>query len=43
LSTIKDVAARAGVSVTTMSLVLNGTRRMSDATRLRVQVAGEGR
>jgi len=30
LSTIKHVAARAGVSFTTVSHVLNGTRRVSE-------------
>lgn len=39
VSTIKDVAARAGVSFTTVSHVLNGTRPVSDAARLRVQGA----
>ncbi|WP_319411914.1 LacI family DNA-binding transcriptional regulator [uncultured Cohaesibacter sp.] len=36
-ATIRDVAAKAGVSVTTASRALNGTGRMSDETRLRVQ------
>nr|WP_321457960.1 LacI family DNA-binding transcriptional regulator [uncultured Cohaesibacter sp.] len=36
-ATIRDVAARAGVSVTTASRALNGTGRMSEETRLRVQ------
>ncbi|WP_316859562.1 LacI family DNA-binding transcriptional regulator [uncultured Cohaesibacter sp.] len=36
-ATIRDVAARAGVSVTTASRALNETGRMSDETRLRVQ------
>ncbi|WP_245418556.1 LacI family DNA-binding transcriptional regulator [Cohaesibacter intestini] len=35
--TIRDVAAKAGVSVTTASRALNGTGRMSEDTRLRVQ------
>jgi len=39
VSTIKHVAARAGVSFTTVSHVLNGTRRVSDAARERVQQA----
>ena len=39
MSTIKHVAARAGVSFTTVSHVLNGTRRVSDAARERVQQA----
>ena len=39
MSTIKHVAARAGVSFTTVSHVVNGTRRVSDATRRRVEKA----
>ena len=39
MSTIKDVAARAGVSFTTVSHVLNGTRRVSDDSRSRVEQA----
>jgi len=39
LSTIKHVAARAGVSFTTVSHVLNGTRRVSDSARQRVEQA----
>lgn len=39
MSTIKDVAARAGVSFTTVSHVLNGTRRVSDDARQRVESA----
>jgi LacI family transcriptional regulator len=39
LSTIKHVAARAGVSFTTVSHVLNGTRRVSDGARRRVEKA----
>lgn len=39
MSTIKDVAARAGVSFTTVSHVLNGTRRVSDEARARVERA----
>lgn len=39
MSTIKDVAARAGVSFATVSHVLNGTRRVSDAARGRVEQA----
>ena len=39
MSTIKHVAARAGVSFTTVSHVLNGTRRVSDAARSRVEAA----
>jgi len=38
-STIKDVAQHAGVSVATVSHVLNDTRFVSDATRARVQQA----
>lgn len=38
-STIKDVAARAGVSYTTVSHVLNGTRRVSEGSRRRVERA----
>ena len=38
-STIKHVAARAGVSYTTVSHVLNGTRRVSAVTRQRVEAA----
>jgi LacI family transcriptional regulator len=39
MSTIKDVAARAGVSFTTVSHVLNGTRRVSEEARARVEQA----
>ncbi len=39
MSTIKHVAARAGVSFTTVSHVLNGTRRVSDDARERVERA----
>ena len=39
MSTIKHVAARAGVSFTTVSHVLNGTRRVSDSARERVERA----
>jgi LacI family transcriptional regulator len=39
MSTIKDVALRAGVSVTTVSHVLNGTRHVSAASRERVEQA----
>ncbi|MET3600192.1 LacI family DNA-binding transcriptional regulator [Martelella mangrovi] len=38
-STIRDVAAKANVSVTTASRALNGTGRMSDETRERVRAA----
>ena len=37
--TIKDVAARAGVSFTTVSHVLNGTRQVSEESRRRVERA----
>ncbi len=36
MSSIKDVALMAGVSYTTVSHVINGTRRVSDAARQRV-------
>ena len=39
LSTIKHVAARAGVSFTTVSHVLNGTRRVCESARERVERA----
>src|SRR5205085_1576944 len=39
LSTIKHVAARAGVSFTTVSHVMNRTRPVSDGARLRVERA----
>jgi len=42
MATIKDVAARAGVSVTTVSIVINGKageRRIPDSTREKVQAA----
>lgn len=39
MSTIKDVALRAGVSFTTVSHVLNGTRPVSESARVRVQQA----
>jgi LacI family transcriptional regulator len=38
-ASIRDVAARAGVSVTTVSHALNGTRFVSDAARAKVQEA----
>ncbi|WP_417711848.1 LacI family DNA-binding transcriptional regulator [Roseibium aggregatum] len=40
-ATIRDVAARAGVSVTTASRALNDTGRMARETRLRVQEAAQ--
>lgn len=39
MANIKDVAARAGVSVTTVSHVVNGTRFVSEAARQRVEEA----
>jgi LacI family transcriptional regulator len=39
MTTIRDVAKRAGVSITTASYVLNDTGNISDATRKRVQEA----
>ncbi|GAA3543939.1 substrate-binding domain-containing protein [Zobellella aerophila] len=39
MATIKDVAAQAGVSISTVSHVLNGTRKVSDSARLRVEEA----
>ncbi|XAH24725.1 LacI family DNA-binding transcriptional regulator [Xylophilus sp. GW821-FHT01B05] len=39
MSTLKDVAALAGVSFTTVSHVLRGTRRVNDGTRARVEQA----
>lgn len=39
MTTIKDVAARAGVSSATVSHVINNTRYVSDAVRQRVQKA----
>ncbi|MBX3084353.1 MAG: LacI family DNA-binding transcriptional regulator [Anaerolineae bacterium] len=39
MATIRDVARRAGVSVTTASYVLNDTGNISDATRIRVRAA----
>ena len=38
-ATIRDVAAKSNVSVTTASRALNGTGRMSDETRARVRSA----
>jgi len=39
MATIKDVAARAGVSLSTVSYVLNGNRPITSATRDRVMAA----
>ncbi|WP_217475629.1 LacI family DNA-binding transcriptional regulator [Stutzerimonas stutzeri] len=39
MATIKDVAARAGISYTTVSHVVNGTRPVSDAVREKVEAA----
>ena len=39
MTTIKDVAKKAGVSVSTVSYALNGTRPISDATRQRIMDA----
>lgn len=41
MTTIRDVAREAGVSITTASYVLNGTGNISDATRERVLRASE--
>ena len=38
-ASIRDVAARAGVSVTTVSHTLNGTRFVSDAAKAKVHEA----
>jgi len=39
VATIKDVAARAGISYTTVSHVVNGTRPVSDQVRSKVEAA----
>jgi len=39
MANIKDVALRSGVSVTTVSHVVNGTRFVKEASRLRVEAA----
>src|SRR5438128_10940604 len=41
MATIHDVARQAGVSVSTVSYVINGTRKISDATSARVRLAME--
>jgi DNA-binding LacI/PurR family transcriptional regulator len=41
MATIHDVARQAGVSVSTVSYVINGTRKISDATSARVRQAME--
>ncbi|MTI18166.1 LacI family transcriptional regulator [Rhodobacteraceae bacterium RKSG542] len=41
MANIKDVAERAGVSITTVSHVLNGTKRVNEDTRLKVVQAIE--
>lgn len=41
MATLRDIAARAGVSITTVSHVLNGTRPVSEALRRRVLEAAE--
>ena len=41
MTTIKDVAKKAGVSVSTVSYALNGTRPISAATRQRVMDAAQ--
>jgi LacI family transcriptional regulator len=41
MTTIRDVAERAGVSTTTVSHVLNGTRKVEPATAARVEAAVE--
>jgi LacI family transcriptional regulator len=45
-ATIDDVARKAGVAISTVSHVVNGTRFVSEATRMAVEraiVAGSGR
>ncbi|GGO64894.1 LacI family transcriptional regulator [Microbacterium nanhaiense] len=39
MATMRDVAERAGVSIATVSFVVNGTKRVTDATRARVEDA----
>lgn len=41
MATLKDVAQRAGVTVTTVSRMLNDRARISEKTRLRIQAAME--
>lgn len=38
-ATMKDVAERAGVSIATVSFVVNNTKRVTPATRLRIEAA----
>ncbi|HLT67358.1 MAG TPA: LacI family DNA-binding transcriptional regulator, partial [Microbacterium sp.] len=39
MATMRDVAERAGVSIATVSFVVNGTKRVTDVTRERVEAA----
>ncbi|HHT25909.1 MAG TPA: LacI family transcriptional regulator, partial [Firmicutes bacterium] len=41
MATIRQVAARAGVSVATVSAVITGKRRVSEELRNKVQIAME--
>ena len=41
MATLKDVAQRAGVTVTTVSRMLNDRARVSEKTRLRIRTAME--
>ena len=38
-ATMKDVAERAGVSIATVSFVINNTKRVTPETRLRIETA----